>query len=155
MNQRYVSKELTHFIGKSLRNRTNEGETSYEIQQFQLLIRIISTGCLKSPHRDCSDSSSLTNPTLGVIHFEDVICFCDIPVDDLELHMRKYSRFGIAFKKNFLISRGANPVFYIINQSRVSSSAQDRVLFLDTIINRLGFLPLNPSMNPVSVNCFL
>jgi Putative abortive phage resistance protein AbiGi, antitoxin len=48
------------------------------------------------------------------------VCFCDIPVQDLEIHMKKYSRFGLSFEKRFLISRfGASPVFYIAETARV------------------------------------
>lgn len=46
-----------------------------------------------------------------------VVCFCDIPVTDLSLHMNKYSRFGLSFLKPFLISKGANPVLYVANNS--------------------------------------
>lgn len=42
-----------------------------------------------------------------------MVCFCDIPIADLPLHMEKYSRFGLAFKKEFLIPKGARPVFYV------------------------------------------
>lgn len=46
-----------------------------------------------------------------------MICFCDIPADDLHLHMQKYGHFGIAFLKSLLVPKGANPVFYIAEQS--------------------------------------
>jgi hypothetical protein len=42
-----------------------------------------------------------------------VVCFCDIPLSDLSIHMRKYSRFGIAFTRPFLVGKGATPVFYV------------------------------------------
>jgi abortive phage resistance protein AbiGi (putative antitoxin) len=45
------------------------------------------------------------------------ICFCDIPVTDLEIHMKKYSRVGLSFLKPFLVSKGANPVLYVANNS--------------------------------------
>ncbi len=45
------------------------------------------------------------------------ICFCDIPVTDLEIHMNKYSRFGLSFLKRFLRDKGANPVLYVANNS--------------------------------------
>jgi hypothetical protein len=47
----------------------------------------------------------------------DVVCFADIPLADLHMHMQKYSLFGISFKKDFLIKKGASPVFYISSES--------------------------------------
>ena len=42
-----------------------------------------------------------------------MVCFCDIPVDDLDIHMEKYGQFGIAFQKEFLLDQGALPVVYV------------------------------------------
>jgi hypothetical protein len=45
-----------------------------------------------------------------------------IPDTDLAIHVRKYSPFGLAFKKEFLIARGACPlVFYVANESPTSA----------------------------------
>ncbi|WP_370631585.1 hypothetical protein [Methylovirgula sp. HY1] len=71
------------------------------------------------------------------------------------MHVRKYSRFGLAFKKDFLIERGACPVFYVANESPVSANQVfspddfrarieaarakgrvDRALYFDTSIGR-------------------
>jgi hypothetical protein len=49
-----------------------------------------------------------------------VVCFCDIPLDVLEIHVSKFSRFGLSFKKEFLLQRGANPVSYIAEESMVA-----------------------------------
>ena len=43
----------------------------------------------------------------------------DIPVEDLGIHITKYSRFGLSFIKSFLINKGANPVFYVSRGSMV------------------------------------
>ena len=37
---------------------------------------------------------------------------------DLDVHMRKYSRFGIAFTKDFLLEKGASPVMYVPGRGR-------------------------------------
>src|SRR5580698_7898135 len=51
------------------------------------------------------------------IHEVPAVCFCDIPIGDLYIHMEKYSGFGVAFEKRFLLGKGASPVFYIANDS--------------------------------------
>src|SRR5258706_1658520 len=49
-----------------------------------------------------------------------IVCFCDIPLADLYLHMLKYSRFGIAFRKSFLAEHGVRPVMYVPRRGRPS-----------------------------------
>jgi Putative abortive phage resistance protein AbiGi, antitoxin len=71
------------------------------------------------------------SPLVGGTHTPDVddteaaysrvICFCDIPVTDLAIHMTKYSRFGLSFLKPFLVRKGANPVLYVANNSQALS----------------------------------
>ena len=46
------------------------------------------------------------------------VCFCDIPVEHLGFHMQKYGRYGLAFRKRFLIEKGASPVFYVARNSK-------------------------------------
>jgi len=46
----------------------------------------------------------------------DMVCFCDIPfepIDQFRIHSSKYGRFGVSFRRDFLVSQGANPVFYL------------------------------------------
>jgi hypothetical protein len=47
------------------------------------------------------------------------VCFCDIPLDDLGLHMEKYGEFGLGFERAYLVDRGASPVFYVARDSYV------------------------------------
>lgn len=116
-NQRYVSRELTHFVG---RGKTRE-------EQYRLLVAILSTGELRSDPKRPRESHFGGVTTLNtsfserkMYHFPGV-CFCDIPVVDLPLHMGKYSSFGLAFTKPFLVSCGASPVFYIATDSKIEN----------------------------------
>jgi hypothetical protein len=120
--QRYVSNELTHFVGRAL---GSEGK------QFDLLLTILRSGELRAPRNPDGSTKPPVETTLGVgwfserkVHQVAAVCFCDIPVQDLSIHMKKYSRFGLAFRKPFLLSKGATPVFYIANDSIVDYRPQ-------------------------------
>jgi len=125
--QRYVSDELTHFVGRGMPDQES---------QYARLIEIIRTGVLKSPGSAGSDITREEGPhgprikethTLAVNHGRtlssnekyllSVVCFADIPIEDISLHMMKYSHFGLSFHKRFLVGRGASPVFYIVGHS--------------------------------------
>jgi hypothetical protein len=123
--QRYVSPELTHFVGQGLSSKD---------QQYLLLVNdILKGGCLKFPPIDdnrCIEGLSGDLPLVGGTRepdddteaaYSQRICFCDIPVTDLEIHMNKYSHFGLSFLKPFLIGKGANPVMYVAESSQALS----------------------------------
>ena len=111
--QRYVSDELTHFVG---RGRSEE-------DQFDLLLHILQSGrLLPAPEEGGVDGDlviDLQAPVSGnEAYCPEAVCFCDIPVGDLDIHIRKYSAFGIAFRKPFVVERGATPMFYVAARSR-------------------------------------
>lgn len=115
--QRYISTELTHFIGRKLSN---------EEEQYSLLVNIINSGWLTHPPHNKTEKNSgeLTishgsQISKNEMYSPEVICFCDIPENDLSIHMEKYSCFGLSFHKSFLVKKGANPIFYIANDSTV------------------------------------
>jgi hypothetical protein len=120
--QRYVSPELTHFVGQ---------KKSTDDERYSLLVDdILKGGWLMHPNFDRQPKEGLSEGTLliGGTPTPDVddteaaywqgICFCDIPVTDLEIHMNKYSRFGLSFLKSFLRDKGANPVLYVAKKSQ-------------------------------------
>ncbi|MGA9071013.1 MAG: abortive infection system antitoxin AbiGi family protein [Terracidiphilus sp.] len=146
--QRYVSNELSHFVG---RGKTEE-------EQYDLLVnKILKSGWLThGPFHDPSAprgvSLDLSKPISKdeAIQYQ-VVCFCDIPESDLRIHIDKYSKFGIAFEKDFLIEAGACPVFYVANEgpvhpygvfkpgdflnrvnAAVAANKYDRALYFDT-----------------------
>lgn len=116
-SQRYVSRELTHFVGRDLSPDSDK--------QFDLLVRIVKAGLL-GRHASPKGSPQSLNYAYGrPFELENgellglpTICFCDIPLADISIHVRKYSKFGIAFPKTFLVEQGASPVFYLAQNSR-------------------------------------
>ncbi len=117
--QRYVSNELSHFVGKG----------QAETVQYDILVnKVLKPGWLTYPPHDTSRPRSLSIDLSSLISDDtalkyEVVCFCDIPISDLGIHVNKYSRFGLAFRKEFLINKGACPVFYVANESPVSTNA--------------------------------
>jgi hypothetical protein len=120
--QRYVSEELTHFVGQGL---------SEEEQYSVLVDKILKTGWLLTDPSTYPVSEAVemlvskelvygSHPSAPSedLMYHQVVCFCDIPITDLEIHMSKYSRFGLSFLKPFLVEKGANPVLYIAYNSK-------------------------------------
>jgi hypothetical protein len=147
VQQRYVSNELSHFVG---RGRSEE-------EQYDLLVhKILKTGWLTYPPHDPARPRSLSVDFSKPISTDEalkyeVVCFCDIPEADLAIHVKKYT-----FKKEFLIAKGASPVFYLANESpvpatelfapgdfleRISAARArgivDRALYFDTSVRAL------------------
>lgn len=114
--QRYVSPDLTHFVGR--RRKSLKG-------QYSVLKKILKEGMLRTPRPrnlrraayvlEIDQSAKLST---NEAYCASVVCFCDIPAGDLGLHMRKYGRFGLVFTKDFLLEEGATPVMYIPNRGR-------------------------------------
>jgi hypothetical protein len=120
--QRYISNELTHFVGRAYER---EDGTFDREKQYECFIKILREGRLL--HRQDAPNGPARPTFLGSGSFVertmiavDAVCFCDIPVSDFAIHMDKYGPFGLSFLKSFLVERGANPVFYIAANSIVS-----------------------------------
>jgi len=115
-SQRYISIELTHFVGRSL--LTDEA-------RYRLLVKILKEGKLKAPGYNQLTISLKKSVSQNEMFKLAVVCFCDIPVADLGNHIGKYGAFGLSFLKPFLIMKGANPVFYIAANSIVNKAGGD------------------------------
>src|SRR4030042_2292257 len=118
MTQRYISKELFHFIGREKGN----DEDRYEIMK-----KILLSTKLISPNSRINDdflsfkydeSKKLSS---NEMYTPAMVCFCDIPFGDLKLHMNKYKSFGISFLKEYLLPKGINPIWYISKYSNTDS----------------------------------
>ena len=114
-SQRYVSKELSHFVGRGHPERT----------QYELLVKILRSGLLTySPDKPNETYGEiLIHPDAKIseneLYYPGMVCFCDIPVQDLAIHMRKYSPFGLAFSKDLVIRKGGTPVYYLPREAKV------------------------------------
>ena len=157
--QRYVSDELTHFVGRDLMaDATDADRESLEEQLYERLLAILGEGQLKTGGRQTGVNA---DPSIGkegitvehVITYEvgsrslqtifdpAVICFCDIPVEDIGIHISKYSPFGLAFSRDFLLERGTNPVLYLAEDARVGEGAGTLGgLFIDEMNRTLQLL---------------
>jgi hypothetical protein len=123
--QSYISDKLTHFVGRA--------EPTYA-EQYALFLKILGDrfdpgkpreqGWLRASYREefgpgfvmSSDGQKRlsTNEAIKCT----MLCFCDIPAGQLNIHMAKYGPFGIAFSKQFLIRCGATPVHYVPSNAR-------------------------------------
>jgi len=109
--QRYISHELTHFVGSNLRKSRNK---SKEDKQYELLIKILREGWLYNPKVGVGLVVNLSAKiSQNEMYLPQIVCFSDIPIEDLTLHTNKYSRFGIAFNKDFIVRQGGVPIHYI------------------------------------------
>lgn len=114
MSQGYISEYLFHFIGKGILKQED---------QYKLLKKIIEEGWLSFyPHdRNLSfgvtEINSMVTRKLEEMFNPNCVCFADIPLKELSFHSSKYGKFGIGFTRDFLVSKGANPVFYIEKNS--------------------------------------
>lgn len=109
--QRYISNELTHLIGRKLKSH----EEIYEI-----LIKILQEKHITYPPHEKKDLNARCLTTCYKADFTEnemyeptVVCFCDIPVCDLSIHINKYSPFGLSFDKAFIARNGGGPVYYV------------------------------------------
>jgi Putative abortive phage resistance protein AbiGi, antitoxin len=151
IEQRYVSRDLTHFAGA--------GKETQE-EQYDVLLQILRSGELRRDPKYAPGTRGISGITRHrfasfsrrTMYDFPGVCFCNIPLADLEIHVRKYSCFGIAFQKPFLLERGASPVFYIANDSwinpaplkelRIENRSYKRAEFFDLMVSAFNRLKL-------------
>lgn len=112
----YVSPFLTHFVG--LQQPTDNARCDILLK----ILRECRLGQWQQSGRVFIDPGAMSISGTGSLCKDEFIrsrpaCFCDIPEDSLQRHASVYGRFGLAFKKDFLVAKGANPVFYVAKGS--------------------------------------
>lgn len=156
--QRYVSDELTHFVGRDLMEDMSDDERdAREGRLYDRLVTILRDGQLVTGGKKTGVNAdpSIGKEGITVEHvvtyvvgarslttmFEpSVVCFCDIPVGDVGIHMAKYSPFGLAFSRDFLLERGANPVLYLAEDAKVDQGQTFGELFVEEMNHALDLL---------------
>jgi hypothetical protein len=103
-----------HFVGRT---------AASDHDALERLIAIVTDGWLLSQNarvrgdRDENGAVFGLTPTAPLSgndrYVPEMICFADIPAETLSIHTAKYGRFGLAFRKSFLIPKGARPVCYV------------------------------------------
>ena len=109
--QRYISNELTHLVGRGLKS---------DKEQYDRLIKILTEGYITYPPHNkkdlnarCLSTHYTADFTKNEMYVPTMVCFCDIPVCDLSIHINKYSPFGLSFNKEFIARKGGGPVYYV------------------------------------------
>jgi Putative abortive phage resistance protein AbiGi, antitoxin len=111
MYQPYTADTLVHFVGRA---RPSDDEDN-----FRLLKLILNAGQVSyAPHtpdqnRAGYEVNLLKSLRTGDLLVPTVTCFADIPHSSLGIHTTKYGRFGIGFRRRFLMEQGARPVTYL------------------------------------------
>ena len=101
------------------------GKKETEEEQYDDLHEILKYGWLSfSPHEKSLNPRQIEINTHKDRKIKEMfnpcmVCFSDIPKENLKIHISKYSKFGMSFNKKFLIEKGANPVFYIEENSTI------------------------------------
>ena len=132
VDQRYISSELAHFVGRGLDKNA----------QYKILLKILKEGWITHPPHDPKIKGSY-NIYQGASFSDnkmfnpDMVCFCDIPIADIGLHISKYSPFGLSFEKDFIIQKGGSPVFYIPRQAWVYFDNVEKDQYFDVMVEGL------------------
>lgn len=83
-------------------------------------------------------------PGIQAITFP-MLCFCDIPLSKVGVHMENYGHYGIALKKQFCIKKDVQPVMYLNHYSRlkgdISAAFRSLVSNSHEIDEEFAFLP--------------
>lgn len=108
--QGYVSDELHHFAGRAFKDDpTRQYEVLKEILSSKKLLRQVGFRNGDEVRITINHSEDLLSEKLVET---GMVCFCDIPKEQLSIHVSKYGKFGLSFPRKFLVMRGARPVLY-------------------------------------------
>lgn len=122
-NNEYVSRTLYHFIGRG---------AVVEDEQYKILLKILTSkqllfdpdGTLPKAVKTFDEGSFKFQGEISKI---PAVCFCDIPLSSISIHIEKYSKFGIGFRKQVLCDKGVRPVWYIPKNSYSTIATSEKI----------------------------
>lgn len=108
--QKYISNELTHFVGYKCKQFLDK--------QYIILKKILNDEELRPTAEITNQIRGYTFDSSKKISDNEMftpfsVSFSDIPISDLNIHVRKYGRCGLSFKKDFIAKQGGKPMHYI------------------------------------------
>ena len=128
MGAAYTSENLFHFVGWA---RPTDHEANFETLGKVLESRRIAHSPFDGPSRtqtEWNGEGKLAHETLVK---GTVTCYADIPTEALGVHLSKYGRFGLGFRRALLIQHGARPVLYVPTDKRDWAGMYGRSLLGD------------------------
>jgi len=149
--QRYISDELTHFIGRDLvrEMRFEEERDERDERLYARLVSILRDRVLFAggvpPNPEPGKATAKVHvsytgkPELSELFDPNIVCFCDIPVGDVEIHAAKYGPFGLSFDRRFLLAHGVNPVLYLAEDADIEGDKAGKV-FAEEMKHTIDFL---------------
>jgi hypothetical protein len=107
----YTSTELFHFVGRAdpLNHERNWDVVRTVLKQGWISHPPHERGWGKVGYHIDLDADLVR----GDLLVPSVTCYCDIPLQSLNIHNRKYGYFGLSFSRAYLIEYGARPVMYV------------------------------------------
>lgn len=87
----------------------------------------------------CKERISLPSDEY-VEFYAAMICFCDIPLSQVQNHIESYGQYGIGMKKSWAENSGLNPVLYLEDKSELAKSVTNiiRRLLVGKTWNKWG-----------------
>lgn len=76
-----------------------------------------------------------------------MVCFCDIPLSQVSLHLKHYGNYGIGLTKDWAIKNGLSPVLYVVRNSPLAS-------LLHSIVEQLSTFPRDALGNSPALDRF-
>jgi len=98
---------------------------------------------------------------IGIVNAVPMVCFCDIPLSQIEKHVDFYGKYGVGLRKEWAISQKLNPVMYLSSSSKLSDNLSEITQILAEFDKGIGnsaitseYLKKNGFLNITEIRSF-